>query len=59
MMANNFLVAWDRIIKDFIDRTWSIYQIGRGEDASDDKEPNADDGNFRLQMTQLDLEDRG
>jgi hypothetical protein len=46
MLADNLLVAWDRITKEFIDSAWTIYQTGWGEDAPDEEEPNADDGDF-------------
>jgi hypothetical protein len=57
MIANNLFVVWDRITKEFIDSTWSIYQTGWSENTSDEEEPNTADGDFRLQMTQLGIED--
>jgi hypothetical protein len=56
MMANDLLVARDRITKEFIDSAWNSNQTGWGEGASDEDGASADDGDFRPQMTQLDLE---
>jgi hypothetical protein len=57
MMANNLLIAWDRITADFVNSAWDIYQIGWNEDASGEEEPENGDEEFRPQMTQLDVDD--
>jgi hypothetical protein len=57
MMTHNLLVAWERITPDYISSAWSIYQIGWGEDASDEEEPASRDEEFRPRMTRLELDD--
>jgi hypothetical protein len=57
MMANNLLVAWARITADFINSAWGIYQVGWGEDASDEEDPTSGDEEYRPVVTQSDLAD--
>jgi hypothetical protein len=57
MMANNLLVAWDRIAADFVDSTWGTDQIGWGENASDGEDPMNGDGEYVPVMMQLELAD--
>jgi hypothetical protein len=53
-MAHNLVVSWDRITAECINSAWGIYQVGWGEDASDEEDPNDRDEEFRPTVPQLD-----
>jgi hypothetical protein len=57
LMTHNLVVSWDRITAEFINSAWGIYQVGWGEDASGEDDPEDHDEEFRPAIPQLDPED--
>ena len=54
MMAENLLISWERITPDIIESSWDIFQDGWEVEEADTQ---MDDGEFRMQMTQQDIDD--
>jgi hypothetical protein len=57
MMAHNLIVSWDWITAEFINSACGIYQVGWGEDASGEDDPDDHDEEFRPAIPELDRVD--